>query len=123
MEIEKYQVSSSRTAIYLDAVNKEFPNLPGKLKGLLALSYISLGLVGEAGELSNKIKKLIRDSVGEISDELRKDLSKELGDCLWYIANICTELQLDLNEIAQQNLDKLLSRKERGVLTGSGDNR
>jgi len=123
MEIEKYQVTSSRTAIYLNAINKEFPNLQGKLKGLLALSYLSLGLVGEAGELSNKIKKLIRDSVGEISDELRKDLSKEIGDCLWYIANICTELQLDLNEIAQQNLDKLLSRKERGVLTGSGDNR
>jgi NTP pyrophosphatase (non-canonical NTP hydrolase) len=123
MEIEKYQVTSSRTAIYLDAINKEFPNLQGKLKGLLALSYLSLGLAGESGELSNKIKKLIRDSVGEISDELRKDLSKEIGDCFWYIANICTELQLDLNEIAEENIKKLSSRKERGVLTGSGDNR
>ncbi len=88
-----------------------------------ALTYPALGLAGEAGEFADHAKKVIRDDGGEVSDERRAAMSKELGDVLWYVAQLATELELDLDEIAQQNLEKLLSRKRRGVLAGSGDER
>lgn len=87
------------------------------------LAYPALGLAGEAGEVAEHAKKAIRDDDGQISDERRAAMAKELGDVLWYVAQLASELKLDLDEIAQANLDKLLSRQQRGVLSGSGDDR
>ncbi len=82
-----------------------------------------LGLVGEAGETADKIKKLIRDKDGVVSDEDRTAISKELGDTLWYLASIARYLNVPLSEVAQGNLDKLESRFERNKLHGEGDER
>lgn len=81
------------------------------------------GLVGESGEVAEKFKKLIRDKRGVISDEDKQEILKELGDILWYINSVSHILGSSLEEVAQKNLDKVLSRKERGVTKGSGDNR
>ena len=85
--------------------------------------YPVLGLVNEAGEVAGKIKKVFRDKGGEISSETRDALKAELGDVLWYIAQVCTELDLPLNEVAESNLAKLLDRQQRGKIRGDGDNR
>lgn len=82
-----------------------------------------LGLVGESGEIADKFKKLIRDKKGELSDEAKREILKELGDVLWYVNTISSLLGSSLDEVAQNNLDKVLSRKARGVIQGSGDNR
>jgi NTP pyrophosphatase (non-canonical NTP hydrolase) len=82
-----------------------------------------LGLVGEAGEVADKLKKVIRDHGGVLTDPVRDAVAKELGDVLWYLSVLAYELDYDLNTIAQDNLDKLASRQERGVISGSGDNR
>jgi NTP pyrophosphatase (non-canonical NTP hydrolase) len=108
VEFSEYQRLSRRTAMY--------PREAG-------LSYPTLGLAGEAGEVAEQIKKSIRDDGGEMTPERRAALSKELGDVLWYLAQLATELDLDLDEVAQANLDKLRSRQLRGVLSGSGDDR
>lgn len=81
------------------------------------------GLVGESGEVAEKFKKLIRDKKGKISEQDRQEILKELGDILWYINTVANLLDSSLEEVAQKNLDKVLSRKERGVMQGSGDNR
>jgi NTP pyrophosphatase (non-canonical NTP hydrolase) len=108
MDLGEYQQISRRTA--------EYPREAW-------LAYPTLGLAGEAGEVAEHAKKAIRDDGGSVSDERKVAMSKELGDVLWYVAQIATELGLDLNEIADQNLAKLLSRQQRGVLSGSGDER
>jgi len=108
MELSEYQRLSRSTAHY--------PRNE-------ALTYPALGLAGEAGEFADHAKKVIRDDGGQVTDERRAAMSKELGDVLWYVAQLATELGLDLDEIAQANLDKLLSRQRRGVLSGSGDER
>lgn len=82
-----------------------------------------LGINGEAGEIAEKVKKIIRDKDGKINDEDRKELAKEIGDVLWYLAVFADQLGFSIDDIAQQNLDKLQSRKKRGVLGGAGDNR
>ena len=82
------------------------------------LTYVALGLNGEAGEFAEKIKKLIRDGVF-----VREDAAKELGDVLWYLSRAAEAIGYSLSDIAQMNIDKLSSRKERNVLAGSGDNR
>jgi NTP pyrophosphatase (non-canonical NTP hydrolase) len=87
------------------------------------LAYPALGLAGEAGEVAEHAKKAIRDDGGKVSDERRSAMAKELGDVLWYLAQLTSELDLDLDEIAEANLEKLLSRQRRGVLSGSGDDR
>jgi len=109
LSFEEYQVKSRETAIY-----------PDKGRNFV---YPTLGLSGEAGEVAEKMKKVLRDKGGVIDDETRRELSKELGDVLWYVANLATELGLDLEEVAQENLDKLSSRQQRNRLRGSGDNR
>jgi NTP pyrophosphatase (non-canonical NTP hydrolase) len=109
MLISEYQELSRRTATY-----------PGAGDNIV---YPTLGLAGEAGEVAEKVKKLLRDDGGVMSDERRDALAGELGDVLWYVAQVATEAGLDLEEIAQGNLDKLLSRQRRGVLSGSGDSR
>lgn len=82
-----------------------------------------LGLVGESGEVAEKVKKIIRDKAGVISEDDRKELLKELGDILWYINAVSHLLGSNISEVAESNLDKVLSRKSRGVTKGSGDNR
>ncbi len=85
--------------------------------------YPTLGLINEAGEFAGKIKKIFRDKNGQFSEEDLKALKAELGDVLWYFTQICTNLGFTLEEVAEQNLDKLFSRLERGVIQGEGDNR
>src|SRR5690606_3864729 len=82
-----------------------------------------LGLVGESGEVAEKFKKIIRDKNGNISSADKTELLKELGDILWYINAVSHLLDSNLEEVAKSNLDKVLSRKTRGVTKGSGDNR
>lgn len=108
MDLSEYQRRSRRTA--------EYPREAW-------LAYPALGLSGEAGEVAEHAKKAIRDDAGQVSDERRAAMSKELGDVLWYVAQLATELDLELDQIAQANLDKLLSRQQRGVLSGDGDDR
>lgn len=109
MTFEEYQKESRKTAVY--------PNVGENFV------YPTLGLVGEAGEVAEKIKKILRDDGGIVSEEKRKEIAKELGDVLWYLAQISSELKLSLEEIAALNIEKLKSRAERGMLHGSGDNR
>ena len=106
MNINEYQQRASETAIYQDKV-----------------VYPTLGLVGEAGEIANKVKKILRDNAGEIQEDVRQNLISELGDVLWYLAALATDLKTELSEVANKNIEKLNSRKNRGVIGGSGDNR
>lgn len=122
MEFKEYQEKSASTAIYLNKIKEQYPDLDVNIMTILGISYASLGL-GESGEVQRKVKKIIRDSGGIITEDAKKEIGKELGDILWYVAALCRELNLSMDDIAQQNIDKLLSRKERGVLTGNGDNR
>jgi NTP pyrophosphatase (non-canonical NTP hydrolase) len=108
MDLSEYQRQSRRTA--------EYPREAW-------LTYPALGLAGEAGEVAEHAKKAIRDDGGRIAEERKAAMAKELGDVLWYVAQLATELGLDLDEIAAQNLEKLFSRQARGVLSGSGDDR
>jgi NTP pyrophosphatase (non-canonical NTP hydrolase) len=85
--------------------------------------YPTMGLVNEAGEVAGKIKKIFRDNGGQISEVDRQALKSELGDVLWYLAQICTELNLSLEEVAEYNLIKLFSRLDRDKIRGDGDNR
>ncbi len=82
-----------------------------------------LGLVGESGEFADKVKKIMRDKRGNFTDEERIELLKELGDTLWYVAEVSLYLDMPMSELAKMNLDKLASRKARGKLVGAGDNR
>jgi len=109
MNFEEYQKKSRETAIYPDKGNN--------------FIYPVLGLVGEAGEVAEKIKKVLRDDEGIVGDQKKEEVKKELGDVLWYLSQIATEFNLSLSEIAQTNLEKLESRKQRNKLGGSGDNR
>ena len=109
MEFNEYQEQARKTAVY--------PNIGSNY------IYPTLGLVGEAGEVAEKIKKVIRDNNGEITEEKKQEIKKELGDVLWYLANLSKELEINMNDVAQANLDKLNSRMDRGQLHGSGDNR
>jgi NTP pyrophosphatase (non-canonical NTP hydrolase) len=88
-----------------------------------ALSYCGLGLGGETGEVLEHLKKIQRDNNGVVSPERREALSKELGDILWYLARVASELGLELNTIALNNIDKLRDRMDRNVIHGDGDNR
>lgn len=85
--------------------------------------YPVLGLANEAGEVAGKVKKIFRDQGGKISGETRDALKSELGDVLWYISQVCTELDLSLDDVAESNLAKLLDRQARGKIRGDGDTR
>ncbi len=85
--------------------------------------YPTLGLANEAGEVAGKIKKIFRDKDGVFGENERLALKSELGDVLWYISQVCTELDLSLDEVAEANIAKLRDRLERGVIRGDGDNR
>lgn len=89
-----------------------------------AVIYPTLGLAGEAGEIAEKVKKWVRDEGGQaISEDRREAILKELGDPLWYIASLADDLGYTLQDVVDANHEKLISRKERGVLKGDGDNR
>lgn len=88
-----------------------------------ALAYTTLGLCSEAGEVADKLKKLIRDGDGDATPEFYESVAKELGDVLWYIANIAHEIGFDLNTVAEMNYTKLKSRYDRNTISGSGDER
>lgn len=109
MDLQDYQEAALQTAVY--------PNRGANF------AYPALGLSGEAGEVADKLKKVIRDNDGVLTDPVKDAVAKELGDVLWYVSVLAHELDYDLNTIAQINLDKLASRQQRGVIKGSGDNR
>lgn len=90
---------------------------------LMDKTIMVLGISGEAGEISEKWKKLLAYKKGQIADDDIKEMAKEIGDVLWYLTVFADKLGLSMADIAQQNLDKLASRKVRGVQKGSGDNR
>ena len=109
MNLNEYQQKSRKTAGY-PAIGHP-------------VIYPTLGLVNEAGEVAGKIKKVFRDKGGQINEETKSALKAELGDVLWYLAQISTELGLSLDEVAEYNIQKLYSRLERGKIHGDGDNR
>jgi NTP pyrophosphatase (non-canonical NTP hydrolase) len=108
MNFNEYQEKARGTAIYSNKVKVLYP---------------ALGLPGETGEVCEKIKKVYRDNDGIFTPEKVNEIKKELGDVLWYVANLSADLNISMQEVAEMNIDKLNSRKERGVLQGSGDNR
>lgn len=108
LDFDEYQLKATETAIY-----------PGKGE-IMGLAYVGLGL-GEAGEVQGKIKKVLRDNDGVLTPEARDAIASEAGDLLWYVAQLATELDVSLSDIAAGNLAKLADRAQRNVLTGSGD--
>ena len=109
MEFDSYQIKARKTALY--------PNLGSNN------IYPTLGLVGEAGEVAEKVKKVLRDKNGEFDMESKEAIKKELGDVLWYLSNLCTEFKFSLNDVALLNLEKLKLRSSSGNISGSGDDR
>ena len=103
MNFKEYQKKAVEFAIYPEAYKVIYP---------------TLGLCGEAGEVAEKVKKQVRD--GNFN---RHEVAKELGDVLWYLANLANDIGYSLSEVAAINVDKLQSRKDRNVISGSGDNR
>ena len=108
MTFNEYQRAARGTAIY-----------PQDMK----VVYPTIGLAGETGEVAEKVKKTIRDKQGVFDPDTMRELAKELGDVLWYIAAIAGDLGLDLDDVAQMNIDKIHSRQDRNLLHGQGDNR
>lgn len=105
------------------AYQRESRKTWGEVSTNSPIVYPTLGLVNEAGEFAGKVKKIFRDKQGHISAEDKEALKQELGDVLWYLTQICTELELSLAEVADANLTKLFSRLERGQIGGEGDTR
>jgi NTP pyrophosphatase (non-canonical NTP hydrolase) len=108
MDLDTYQNLAKATAVY-----------PKNLK----IIYPALGLAGEAGEVANKVKKIYRDHEGVVTDELRDAIGKELGDVLWYVQQVATDLDMSLHNIAVYNLKHLAERQIIGTLHGEGDDR
>lgn len=110
MDFDGYQILARKTAVY-----------PGVGKNYV---YPALGLGGESGEVLEKVKKLLRDKDGNKDyPGFAREITEEMGDVLWYLANLACEFNLSLNQIALANLRKLQSREERGQLQGNGDDR
>lgn len=109
LTFSEYQRRTADTAVYPDVGRNPI--------------YPTLGLAGEAGEVCEKVKKVLRDSDGQFSAEAVGAIQKELGDVLWYAARLAAELGLDLGQVAEENLSKLASRQQRDHLSGSGDDR
>lgn len=109
MTFDEYQRIARTTA--------QYPNVGNNFL------YPTLGLCGESGEVAEKIKKVVRDDAGIVSEERKQEIARELGDVLWYVSQIAAELGFSLDAVAAQNLEKLASRAARGKLSGSGDDR
>jgi NTP pyrophosphatase (non-canonical NTP hydrolase) len=116
LSFDGYQHEAGRTAIYPGRLGALHTGPQYTLQGL---QYVALGLNGEAGEIADIVKKVIRDGT---TIPIQR-LTKEAGDVAWYLSELCTNLALDLSYVLQANIDKLADRKERGVLSGSGDER
>ena len=110
MNFDEYQKQAATTALF---TGDDF----------MDLLHWTLGVGGEAGEITEKIKKIVRDKHGKLDPSDKEDLMKEVGDVLWYLAVLSQHLGYDFSEVAQANLDKLQSRQARGKIGGSGDNR
>ena len=108
MTLNEYQEKALSTAIYSDNYK---------------IIYPTLGLTGEAGEVSDKVKKVLRDKDGNFDEETNKQIALELGDVMWYCATLANDLGYTLDDICQMNYDKLQSRKNRDMIHGNGDNR
>ncbi len=108
MTLNEYQAHALETAIYPEDSR---------------IIYPTLGLTGEAGEVADKVKKVIRDANREFTPEKKREIMKEIGDVLWYCAALSHDLGYTLEEVAQTNVDKLSSRMERNLIHGNGDNR
>ena len=109
MELNHYQCESRKTAIYPDLGQNPI--------------YPTLGLVGESGEVADKVKKILRDKKGVFDMPSKEEIKLELGDVLWYVSQLASELGYELDQIAESNLQKLSSRAKRGCISGSGDDR
>lgn len=109
MNFKEYQELAKRTAKY--------PEIGA------SFVYPMLGLAGEAGEAANKVKKIFRDDGGVLKDERKEEIKNELGDLLWYISQLATELDMSLDDIASFNIEKLSLRLENNTIKGDGDNR
>lgn len=109
LTFDEYQRRARETAVYPDIGNN--------------FVYPSLGVAGEAGEIIEKVKKVLRDKEGELDEASIQEIMIEMGDELWYLANLAEELGVSLDEIAERNLQKLSSRQKRAKLQGSGDDR
>ena len=107
-DLDMYQQVAKQTAIY-----------PREQ----AIIYPTLGLTGEAGEVANKVKKIIRDGTNKNNENLVQEISAEIGDCLWYISVLADDIGVKLSDIANGNLEKLANRKKKGTIHGSGDDR
>lgn len=116
MDFNDYQVKAAEYDCFTQ---------PDKMTELTEAGFLEkvLGLTGEAGETADKVKKIIRDKQGKFTEEDRGEIVKELGDVMWYLAGISRYLEAPLSEVAEKNIEKLSSRKQRGVISGSGDNR
>lgn len=108
MNVTEYQGIIEKTAVY----PKE-----------IGITYCTLGLTGEAGEVAEKVKKLYRDNDGVVTQEFKDTIKKEIGDVIWYCTALANELGLSLEEIMEANYNKLIKRRETNTLHGSGDNR
>lgn len=119
LSFEEYQKHAADTARYPKVFVQQ------ENGSLLEANFIypSLGLGGETGEVLEKIKKIVRDQRGAVTNENRVAITKEIGDVLWYVASICKEFGLDMGDVAQTNLNKLAARAVKGTLGGSGDDR
>lgn len=115
MEFEEYQKSSKKTAVY--------PRLGAPGGPFVGWIYPAIGLAGEAGEVEERIKKLIRDANFQVTPDLKEKIKNELGDLLWYVAQLATELGISLDDVAASNLAKLNVRLSRRSLHGDGDER
>ncbi len=113
MNLDKYQKRAAEFDLFESSVDLKSPGFLEKV----------LGITGEAGEVADKVKKIIRDKGGYASDDDKASIAKELGDVLWYVANVARYLGVPLSKIADGNIDKLASRKKRNKLHGEGDNR
>lgn len=111
MDFDEYEKLARRTAALIDA--------PVETQ----LYDLGLGVAGETGELAEKLKKLIRDDGGVLSDEKREAMKREIGDVLWYLSQLSRVLGFNFSETAEANIKKLEDRAARGVIGGSGDNR
>lgn len=109
MRFDDYQSQAARTALYPERGNNWM--------------YPVLGLAGEAGEVAEQAKRIVRDDGGVLTPERRERLKGELGDVLWYVAALCHELGFEMAEVAEANLEKLASRQRRDALRGEGDGR
>ncbi len=107
MQFNEYQSKSRDTAMYPNVGENPI--------------YPTLGLAGESGEVSDKVKKVLRDNNGVFDVNSKQALMLELGDVLWYVAQLSSELGFELEEVAKANLEKLASRAKRGKIGGSGD--